>query len=139
MRIESNRPLKAAAARRDEKAAASNGGSSFAELLSTETAAGAAPAAPVGGSLSLLALQEVSDQSTRRRQARARGEALLDGLEELRIGLLSGSMSREKLAGLARTIRSARVSIDDPKLQAVLDDIELRAEVELAKLSVALG
>jgi hypothetical protein len=138
MRIESNRPLKAAAGRRDEKAGAT-GGSSFADLLSTEkTGAAAAPVA-AGGITSLLALQEVSDEAARRRQARARGEALLDRLDDLRLGLLSGTMSREKLASLARTVRSARVAIDDPRLQDVLDEIELRAEVELAKLDQTLA
>jgi hypothetical protein len=141
MRIEPNRPVKAAASRRDEKAGAA-GVSSFAELLGGEKAAAAQAAAPAAGITSLLALQELQelpDATTGRRRAIERGETLLDGLDELRLGLLTGTIGRDKLAHLARAVRSARVTCDDPRLQDVLDDIELRAEVELAKLSVALA
>jgi hypothetical protein len=138
MRIESNRPVKAAAARRDEKAGTTSG-ATFSELLSSEPAAASASAAPVGGVGSLLALQEISDETARRRQASERGAAILDRLDELRLGLLSGTLGRDKLTGLAQAVRAARVTVADPRLQDVLDEIELRAEVELAKLASALA
>jgi hypothetical protein len=136
MRIESNRPLKTVAARRDEKAG-NTGNSTFAEILAGDAAAPPAPAIPVGGIGGLLALQEVSDETARRRQASARGANILDCLDDLRLGLLTGQLSREKLRGLVAAIRSSRVTVADPQLQSVLDDIELRAEVELAKLEAA--
>jgi hypothetical protein len=136
MRIESNRPLKTVASRRDEKAG-STGNSSFAEVLAGESAAPPAPTTPVGGIGGLLALQEVSDEAQRRRHASARGADILDRLDDLRLGLLTGQLSREKLRGLTAAVRSARVTVGDPQLQSVLDDIELRAEVELAKLEAA--
>jgi hypothetical protein len=40
-----------------------------------------------------------------------------------------------KLEQLATLVRAKREQIDDPKLLAILDEIELRAAVELAKLS----
>ena len=40
----------------------------------------------------------------------------------------------EHLADLARTVRDTRAAVDDPRLSGVLDEIELRARVELAKL-----
>jgi hypothetical protein len=137
MRIESNRPLKTVAARREETG--STGNSSFTKLLASESAAPPASAAPVGALGGLLSLQEVADETERRRQASARGAAILDRLDELRLGLLTGQLSREKLRGLAAAVRSARIAVADPRLRSVLDDIELRAEVELAKLDAAVG
>ena len=134
MRIDPNRPVKAAAARRGERTGAT-GAASFADILSAEPAASAGAAAPVGAVGGLLALQEISDETSRRRQAMARGADLLDRLDELRLGLLTGSIGQDKLASLAAMVRSARHSVSDPRLQQVLDEIELRAEVELAKLA----
>jgi hypothetical protein len=134
MRIESNRPVKAASRREDAKKTGATG-SSFAEALegfepTPQTAAAARPGA-LGG---LLSLQEVPDTTERRRQAAQRGDHILQRLEELRLGLLAGAVSRDGLADLARTVREARASIGDPRLSGVLDEIELRARVELAKL-----
>jgi hypothetical protein len=137
MRIDPNRPVKAAAARRGERTGAT-GASSFADILSAEPTATTASSAPVGTVGGLLALQEVSGEGARRRQATARGADLLDRLDDLRMGLLAGTLSGAKLAGLTRMVRSARLAVSDPALQEVLDEIELRAEVELAKLAAAV-
>lgn len=64
-----------------------------------------------------------------------RGEDLLDRLEEVRRGLLIGSIPKDRLSELARLVRSKRDAGADPHLSAILDEIELRAEVELAKLT----
>jgi hypothetical protein len=91
----------------------------------------------IGGVDALLMVQQADDaleRETRRRLVR-RGESLLDGLEELRHGLLMGEIPVEKMAILAQTIRDRRESSTDPRLSALLDEIELRVEVELAKLS----
>jgi hypothetical protein len=49
--------------------------------------------------------------------------------------LLAGGISREKLLQLSRIVNARRSQITDPKLAAILDDIDLRAQVELAKHS----
>lgn len=95
--------------------------------------------APVTAVDSLLLVQEVGDATqddARRRnreKAAKRGTDILDHLDELRLGLLSGNYPPEKVAELARLIRAKKENVDDPKLMAVLEEIELRAEVELAK------
>jgi hypothetical protein len=66
-----------------------------------------------------------------------RGATLLDRLDELRLGLLAGVLPRERLDELARTARTARETVDDPRLSLILDDIDLRVAVELAKLDRA--
>jgi hypothetical protein len=86
----------------------------------------------------VLALQEAPDATTRSRakqRAKERGGMMLDQLEEIRMGLLMGTIPMAKLEMLAQLVRAKREQIDDPKLLAILDEIELRAAVELAKLS----
>ncbi|MFV3126051.1 flagellar assembly protein FliX [Niveispirillum sp. KHB5.9] len=84
----------------------------------------------------LFALQEVDDPTSgKKRRARARGEDILDRLDELRLGLLTGSIPLEKLHELTRVLQNRRDSIDDPRLQEILDEIDLRAQVEIAKLT----
>jgi hypothetical protein len=86
----------------------------------------------------VLALQETPDATTRsraRQRAKERGSLMLDQLEELRLGLLLGTVPLAKLESLAQLVRAKREQIDDPKLLAILDEIEVRAAVELAKLS----
>ena len=48
---------------------------------------------------------------------------------------LVGVPLQAQLAQLAQTIRARREEIDDPRLAEILDEIELRAAVELAKFS----
>ena len=85
----------------------------------------------------VLAVQETPDAAKGRakQRARDRGMKMLDFLEEIRIGLLLGVIPKERLEQLAQMVRAKREQIDDPKLTAILDEIELRAAVELAKLS----
>lgn len=77
---------------------------------------------------------ETGDRESRQRLLR-RGEDILDKLEEVRHGLLLGTLPKEKLADLAQMVRSRRENCQDPRLASLLDEIELRAEVEVAKLS----
>ncbi|MBH64382.1 MAG: hypothetical protein CL569_18430 [Alphaproteobacteria bacterium] len=82
----------------------------------------------------MLALQEVGDATSGRSRALKRAEGLLAGLEEIRQGLLVGAIPRDKLDLLVHAVREKRESLDDPRLSVVLDEIELRASVGLAKL-----
>jgi hypothetical protein len=84
-----------------------------------------------------LALQGAPDSTERqaRRRAVQRGDAMLDDLDEIRLGLLLGAIPRARLEQLAQLVRARREQVDDPKLMAILDEIELRAAVELAKLT----
>ncbi|MDC7675003.1 flagellar assembly protein FliX [Asticcacaulis machinosus] len=101
------------------------------------SAAGAAPAAGafgVGGIDALLALQAEEDVLTgrRRRQIR-RANDILDVLEDVKVSLLDGTLADATLLNLKTMISDRREGVEDEKLQAVLDHIETRALVELAK------
>ncbi len=98
----------------------------------------AAAVAGVGGILAAQAADpasgETPDFKERQRRAR-RGAEILDRLEDIRRGLLVGSIPKERLAALAKVVREKRDKGTDPIISQLLDEIELRAEVELAKLS----
>lgn len=138
MRVDGNRPVRPVAGRRGDKAGGVGSGG-FAEILGGEPASAAAPATAANAVGGLFALQEVGDAlSERRRKALSRAGRLLDRLNELQRGLLEGRIDEAGLADLAATARGARAGTDDPRLEAILDEIELRAAVELAKLSRAI-
>ncbi len=82
----------------------------------------------------LLAIQEVPDASTPTRRAVRHAEDILDVLDELKLGLLMGSLPRSRLNRLLSLVRREQDRVPDPKLSEVLKEVELRAHVELAKL-----
>lgn len=81
----------------------------------------------------ILALQAVEDPTYGKRKAVKRGQALLDNLDALKAELLGGQVSEARLDRLLNLVRQARDRVD-PELDAVIEDIELRVLVELAKL-----
>jgi len=95
---------------------------------------GSAPA--ISGLDALLAAQEVPGATEEKRRARETGETILDRLEELRHGLLAGTITGATMRALADAVRRRRDQFTDPRLSEIMSEIELRAEVELAKLEV---
>jgi len=92
---------------------------------------------PVSSVDAILSVQEVPDAmaDSHRRAVMEWGEDVLDRLEQIRRDILLGRLSKERLMALARNLRARKKHIDDPALKAIIDDIELRAEVEIAKFS----
>ncbi len=134
MRIEWDPPLQRTKARREERSEAPANGHFASALAGGTPVAAPATAANLSGVGSLLSVQEMPDALAGRRKAIQRGNALLDRLEDLRLGLLSGIISREQLDELARLSRTARAQVDDARLGHILDEVDLRVAVELAKL-----
>ncbi len=91
----------------------------------------------VGAVDSILAVQEVPTSTDGRSKGLMfqYGEDILGRLDELRLAILGGVLSKDKLAELAQTLRQKRKLSDDPKLNEIIEEIELRAEVEVAKLT----
>jgi hypothetical protein len=92
---------------------------------------------PIAALDSILTLQGMDDSTDHRSKGIAHGEQLLDMLDQVRDGLLAGGIPRATLNRLANAVSRRHESFADPKLQTVLDEIELRAHVELAKLEQA--
>ena len=105
-------------------------------LAAVSSASGVSGVMGVGA---LLALQDVETATERRRRSVNRAGRLLDELDGLKIALLGGDLDAGQLDRLTRAIREQRSATEDPKLEDLLDEIETRAAVELAKLEVARG
>ncbi|MEY4556191.1 MAG: hypothetical protein RL093_1310 [Pseudomonadota bacterium] len=118
------------------RTAHASGGFSLPPSGSTAGASTAAPAsapAAVADVSALMALQGVEDPTERRRRAIRRGGGLLDRLEELKLAMLMGEAGEGALDRLTRTLREERPVDADAALNNLLDQIDLRAAVELAK------
>jgi hypothetical protein len=98
-----------------------------------ETRAATAPKAAANID-ALLAMQGIEeDPLERRKRSVQRGKGALDVLDDLKIGLLSGNFDASTVSRLRDAAAALKSSSGDPGLDAVLAEIELRVEVELAK------
>lgn len=116
-----------------------SGGESFSVYLKETMKPQAASVGP-GGAISvadaIFAAQMVDadEEKEVRKKLIKRGQTLLEKLEEIRDGLLMGYISRDRLIEISRLVKDNRYQSEDPRLQEILGEIELRVEVELAKL-----
>lgn len=136
MRIEGPRRPDPVTGRTAQKAGA--GGDPFAVQGKSEPHAAAAASAglQVAALESLLVLQETVEPLTGRRRAVRRAGDMLDLLEEMKVGLLEGAIPRHTLRRLSSLVADRRDDFNEPGLQGVIDEIDLRAQVELAKLEM---
>lgn len=134
MKIEGTRQIDSAPVRRTTRREEAQGASFRVGGASGEKpVAGVAQAAPVAAVDALLTLQGVPDAGDGRKRALRRASHMLDLLDDIRIGLLEGLIPRVKLESLLRVVQLRRDDVGDPRLCGVLDEVELRARVELAK------
>jgi hypothetical protein len=123
------------------KKTSKTGGSGFAletqDGQATRAPASLGAASGLTGVDALLALQGEMDGSGRKKRMAARATDLLDILDDIKISLLAGGYPREALPRLLTILDRQRETVMEPGLQAVLDEIELRARVEAAKLERA--
>jgi len=90
----------------------------------------------LGGIDALIALQGIEDPTERRRRAVKHGRRALDALDELKLGLLSGSLDQGTLLRLKAVAGDLKDSSGDDRLDQVLREIDLRVAVELAKAGI---
>ncbi|HWF95680.1 MAG TPA: flagellar assembly protein FliX [Xanthobacteraceae bacterium] len=112
-------------------------GSGFAvteEAAPRSTSAAGGPRS-VGGIDALIALQGVEDPLERRKRAVKRGRVALDALDELKMALLGGTLTTGMLAKLQAAAAHLKLGSGQADLDAVLAEIELRVEVEIAKMA----
>ncbi len=107
--------------------------------VATEEAAQQAATTPaalrtIGGIDALIALQSEDGPTGRRRRAVKRGRVALDALDELKHGLLAGTLGPSTLLRLKSVASELKGGSGEPGLDTVLAEIELRVEVEIAKL-----
>lgn len=127
-----------------KKSVSGGSGASFADQLRGASSQGGEVAAPESGMVdhvaidgvdALLAMQEVGDSTDHqaRKQATSYGEDMLDRLNTIQDALLAGGIPKKRLMDMAQKLRAGRVKVADERLNTILDEIELRVEVEIAK------
>ena len=137
MRITSSGPTAGPGQRRRIAGRGDSSEGAFAEQVGARPAlsSGLTPAMPLAALGGVLAVQEVPDPAAERRRATRHGHSVLDELQALQIGLIEGWVQEGALRRLAGLLERLRPATADPELAAVLDEIELRAAVELAKVA----
>ncbi len=88
----------------------------------------------------LLAVQGAQDPTQGRARSRMKQRSLkvLDALEEIRLKMLGGRLTVGDMINVADVVATHREKITDPLLTGLMDEVDLRAQVELAKMRVEL-
>jgi hypothetical protein len=108
----------------------------LASPAATPTSAAATPATSLAGLDAILTLQSNTDTpEERRRRSARRANDLLDGLDRLKASLIMGRVSTRELQDIAARLGERAGLSGDPRLDGLIAEIELRAAVELAKVS----
>ncbi|MDD3020999.1 MAG: flagellar assembly protein FliX [Alphaproteobacteria bacterium] len=143
MKIEGpNKAGKASSTNKTSKSGAS-GSKAFSGLLSADEAeapAHTAAAGAIAGIDALLMAQESEDPTEResRKRMKERADDLLGELDKIKIGMLTGTLSVGNMIDIADVVASHRERLKDPMLSSLLDEIDLRAQIEIAKMQMAL-
>jgi len=114
-------------------AATGFGPSLLSEAAAAASSSGTSPLTEVS---SLLSLQEMPNESDDRTRGLATADSLLGHLEIIRHGLLAGQIPYSKLKAAVTIVSQQRSLSNDPALDKILADIDLRIRVELAKLEM---
>jgi hypothetical protein len=91
----------------------------------------------LGGIDALIALQGIEDPVERRRRAVKHGRRALDALDELKMGLLAGTLDQSTMLRLKSVAADLHDASGDDGLDQVLAEIDLRVAVELAKAGLS--
>ena len=98
--------------------------------------------AETNSALGLLSLQQTRKKDNflydhRKETSKKWGKEALGKLDEIRLAILSGRLPKDKLQQLAELSGQRKTEVDDEKLTNILQDIQTRALVELAKIEKA--
>lgn len=120
------------------------GASGFSSLLGAGEATDSTPATAAHSIASidaLLAAQASDDPAAHASRGRmiTRADKVLDALEGVRRGILAGTLTVGQMVDIADVVASHREKIADPQLTALLDEIDLRAQIEIAKMARVLA
>ena len=115
--------------------AGSGGTFSLSGFEATSTPAAPTALRSVAGLETLLALQGVEDPTEKKKRAVARGRTALDVLDELKLGMIGGSLDTSTIARLKVAAEGLTEGTGDPGLDGVMAEIDLRVAVELAKVA----
>ncbi len=136
---------KTSAYKKASKAGGTSGGNgNFGVLLNssdTEEAASSVSAHSITKVEALLIAQTSDDPAEQASKERmmVRADRLLNELDQIRLSLLTGTITVGNMIDLADVVASHRENIQDPELSAILEEIDLRSQIEIAKMRVSLN
>lgn len=133
---------KAGSAKKSDKAGSASG-AEFSGLLGTDETSETSHAAAsnvIARVDVLLAAQGSEDPAERASRGRMqrRGSEILHQLDKIRLGMLTGNLTVGNLIDIADVVAAHRERINDPQLAGIIDEIDLRAQIEIAKMKMAL-
>jgi hypothetical protein len=82
-------------------------------------------------------IQEFDPYEEDQQKMKERGRKLMGHLNDIRIGILNGAIAKDNLLNLQRDLEESNIELSHPELKETLDDIRLRAAVELAKFDMS--
>lgn len=120
----------------------SKGDSTFSAMVAgaaqgTSNVASTHSIAKVDALLAVQGAESVTERAAKRRM-HERGNKIIDQLDDLRMGVLSGTLTIGQVIDIADVVASHREKITDPELSSILDEIDLRAQIEIAKMRKAM-
>ncbi len=136
MKIGAGRQIGQTSSKRASSSRSTGSGFAVDQAEGARGLAGLSASASLAAVDSLLALQEaggLDDATSAPRRAVARGEKMLDILDDIKLSILGGQIPKSKLKRLLSVVEGQQTQVRDPGLADILDHIELRARVELAK------
>lgn len=141
MKIEG--PSKTSGTNASKKSGKVGSDGSFEDFIASapKGAGSAAPTRSIARVDALLSVQGAESPTERaaRKRMQERGEDILKELDKLRHNLLTNNLTIGQVIDIADVVASHREKVVDPRLTAILDEIDLRAQIEMAKIQKALG
>jgi len=121
----------------------SSGDDAFQSLVdggsSSESASQTGLSAGIASVDVLLAAQSAEDptQKASKQRMKMRAGDILDKLNDLKLAMVTSEVTVGHMVSIADVVASHREAITDPELSSILDEIDLRAHVELTKMDMA--
>lgn len=134
-------PVGATLSKKINKKTAS-GAASFSALSEGDTATESVPFLQSGQNLStvtidhLLMLSETAQNPDLEQKVLQHSHNVLDLLETFLANIICGAVSQKTLEDIQKLLDETSIATLDPKLRSIVEDIHIRAKVELAKIEI---
>lgn len=137
MRIKSSKSVDSSKLKKSNKAKGKSSGVNFSNLISKDQPVETSSSASIDALSSMDALMGIQAQPLEDEKVKdlfSYGSDLLQNLEFIHQKLVQGSLSPKSLKDIADKLKKEKKYTDDEKLNELVDQIELRLEIELAKI-----
>jgi hypothetical protein len=78
--------------------------------------------------------EDIAERGKRRRKGVKNGQDILSVLDDMKLDMLAGKLSPDKMQQLVASLKASEDDVGDDRLKEIIEQIKLRARVELAKL-----